>query len=60
MPHNFALYTNSSARIPIFVGDRVLGPASFAYKFTAPTTPGNYYFRCDVHPALMNGTFAVQ
>jgi hypothetical protein len=29
-------------------------------KFTAPSTPGTYYFHCDVHPDQMNGTFIVQ
>jgi plastocyanin len=28
--------------------------------FNAPSTPGSYYFRCDVHPDTMDGTFSVQ
>ena len=59
IPHNFALYTDSSASTPIFVG-QIISSSSIVYKFTAPTTPGNYFFRCDVHPTTMTGTFVAQ
>ena len=58
MPHNFALYTNSTAQTSIFIG-QIVTAAAVTYKFTAPTAPGTYFFRCDVHPA-MTGTFVVQ
>jgi len=58
-PHNFALYTDSSASTPIFVG-KVISLSTTTYEFTAPSTPGNYFFRCDVHPTSMTGTFAVE
>jgi len=57
--HNFALYTDSSASTPIFVG-QIISSSSVTYKFNAPTTPGSYFFRCDVHPTTMTGTFVVQ
>ncbi len=57
--HNFALYTDSSATHSIFVGT-IIAASQTAYKFTAPSTPGNYFFRCDVHPTTMTGTFVVQ
>jgi plastocyanin len=60
IPHNFALYTDSSAKTSIFVGEIITGPKTTTYTFTAPTTPGNYFFRCDVHPTQMKGTFVVQ
>jgi plastocyanin len=60
IPHNFALYTDSGAQTSLFVGEIVAGPKKVTYTFTAPATPGNYYFRCDVHPGQMNGTFVVQ
>ena len=59
IPQNFALYTDSHADNPIFVGETVLGPKTVDYKFTAPAKPGPYFFRCDVHPTVMTGSFVV-
>ena len=59
VPHNFAVYTDSSASTSIFKGQIVNGPGTMTYTFTAPSTPGTYYFRCDVHPTTMNGQFIV-
>ncbi len=58
--HNFAVYTNKSASSKIFDGGLDQGPKTLTYNFTAPSTPGTYYFRCDVHPDTMNGEFIVQ
>lgn len=60
IPHNLAVYTNSSATTSIFVGSIITGPKTITYTFKAPTTPGTYFFRCDVHPTLMTGNFVVQ
>jgi outer membrane protein assembly factor BamB/plastocyanin len=60
VPHNFAAYTNSAATTPIFVGQIINGVATTAYTFTAPSTPGTYFFRCDAHPTTMTGQFIVQ
>jgi hypothetical protein len=57
--HNFALYTDSSAQTRLFAGEFVTGPKTVTYTFDAPSAPGNYFFRCDVHPTLMFGTFVV-
>jgi plastocyanin len=57
--HNFALYTDSSASQKIFSGDLSTGPEVVNYTFDAPA-PGTYYFRCDVHPDTMNGSFTVK
>ncbi|KAF5036218.1 Cupredoxin-like domain protein [anaerobic digester metagenome] len=57
-PHNVAVYTDASASEAIFIGEVVTGPAEITYTFTAPETPGNYFFRCDVHPS-MHGAFVV-
>jgi plastocyanin len=57
--HNFALYTDASASQKIFSGDLSAGPEVVNYTFDAPA-PGTYYFRCDVHPDTMNGSFTVK
>jgi plastocyanin len=57
--HNFALYTDSTATTPIFRGGTVTGQITTVYTFTAPSQPGTYFFRCDVHPTTMTGTFIV-
>jgi plastocyanin len=59
IPHNFALYTNSQATTALFTGEVITGVKTTQYKFKAPCTPGDFYFRCDIHPTLMYGTFKV-
>ncbi len=59
IPHNVSFYTDSSAAEAIFVGDLITGPDKVTQTFTAPDTPGTYYFQCDVHP-FMNGAFVVE
>ncbi|MFH0768224.1 MAG: cupredoxin domain-containing protein [Chloroflexota bacterium] len=58
VPHNVAIYTDSSATNLIFRGDIFSGPKVMNYEFTTPATPGTYFFRCDVHPFMM-GSFVV-
>jgi plastocyanin len=60
VPHNVAVYTDSSAAEEIFVGEIIDGPAEITYTFTAPEEPGTYFFRCDVHPQQMTGDFIVE
>lgn len=60
IPHNFAAYTDSSASKSIFVGQVITGPKTTTYTFTAPSAPGTYFFRCDVHPTTMTGQFIVK
>ncbi|MBI2767258.1 MAG: nitrite reductase, copper-containing [Chloroflexi bacterium] len=39
----------------------IINPAKTGtLEWTAPTTPGTYKFRCDVHPDQMTGTITVQ
>ncbi|MDV2482468.1 plastocyanin [Methanoculleus sp. Wushi-C6] len=59
IPHNVAVYMDSSASEEIFVGEVITGPDEVTYTFTAPSEAGTYYFRCDVHPS-MNGDFIVE
>ena len=59
--HNFSLYADSSAPPPaLFQGGFITGPSTVTYKFTAPSKAGTYFFRCDIHPTTMTGTFIVQ
>lgn len=58
--HNFAVYDSPAAGTTIFSGEIITGGEDASYRFTAPATPGTYFFRCDVHPALMTGKFIVR
>jgi plastocyanin len=58
--HNVAFYTDRSASSPIHVGELITGVATEDVVFTSPSTPGSYFFRCDVHPDTMTGVFNVQ
>ena len=57
--YSFSLYTNASARTRLFAAKPFRGPGTAVYRFTAPLTPGTYYFRCDLHPVTVNGNFIV-
>jgi plastocyanin/uncharacterized membrane protein len=54
VPHNVAVYRDDSAEESLFVGETITGPRSVTYDVPA-LDPGEYYFRCDVHPQ-MDGT----
>jgi plastocyanin len=60
--HNFAVYTSKDAaesgEDALAATDICAGPCSDAV--TVNLSPGEYFFRCEVHPSLMNGTLIVQ
>jgi plastocyanin len=60
IPHNFAVYKTSAAKDKIFSGEIVKGVTETTYRFTAPSSLGDYFFRCDVHPTQMTGKFVVK
>lgn len=62
VPHNWAAYTDESATelIPGSMTEICTAPCEQEVTFTAPTEPGTYYFRCDVHPTIMTGEFEVK
>jgi len=62
VPHNWAAYTDSTASTPIPGAKTEIctGPCEKEITFTAPDQPGDYFFRCDVHPAVMTGTLVVK
>lgn len=57
MPHNVAIYTDSSASDDLFVGDHVAN-GTIVYEVPA-LEPGEYVFRCDLHPDMV-GTLIVE
>ena len=60
IPHNMAFYTSAAATTVIYKGARTTGVSAVTYTFDAPTTPGSYFFCCDVHPTTMTGEFIVK
>jgi uncharacterized membrane protein/plastocyanin len=49
--HNVAIYEDESAEESLFVGETIAGPRSVTYD-VPPLEPGEFYFRCDVHPQM--------
>ena len=56
--HNVAIYTDDTASTDLFIGDVFPGVATKTYHVPA-LEPGEYFFRCDVHP-LMAGTMIAE
>ncbi|HXF50409.1 MAG TPA: cytochrome c oxidase subunit II [Dehalococcoidia bacterium] len=63
VPHNWALYESEDAakagEAPFAATEVATGPVTQELTFSAPE-PGIYFFRCDVHPTTMVGTFTVE
>jgi plastocyanin len=62
VPHNIAFYRSATEITPVSpgsVGITFTGPAVDDTVFDVPAA-GSYFFRCDVHPTIMTGTFIVQ
>jgi plastocyanin len=57
LPHNFAIYTDSTASKPLSQPPTITS-TSTTYQVNALQS-GTYYFQCDVHTS-MNGTFIVK
>ena len=60
--HNIAFYTSATNLTPVSAGAVGLTFPGIAVDDTAFDIPaaGNYFFRCDVHPTTMTGTFTVE
>jgi plastocyanin len=60
--HNVAVYAEDVSKNPgakvLFRGDMVTHAGSKTYQVAARGA-GSYYFRCDVHPTQMTGTYSV-
>lgn len=57
--HNVSFYQTRQATTSIHIGELEAGPTEIESKFTTPGA-GSYFFRCDVHPDTMTGTFTVR
>jgi len=57
--HNWALYTDDTASDLIAMTEICAAPCIDEVTFTPPP-PGEYFFRCDVHPVQMVGTAIVE
>lgn len=56
VPHNVAVFTDSSAATSIYVGETITDAAT-TYDVPA-LQPGTYFFRCDVHPDMTGSLVA--
>ena len=59
LPHNVAIYASAAATQNLFRGETFQGPKVMTYN-VPPIQAGTYFFRCDVHPQQMTGTFIVR
>ncbi|MCA1587477.1 MAG: cupredoxin domain-containing protein [Chloroflexi bacterium] len=57
VPHNVSIYTDSSASEDLYIGEYVTD-GTIVYEIPA-LEPGEYFFRCDLHPE-MTGTLIVE
>jgi plastocyanin len=62
LEHNINFFNGPDQTAPsLGATPRVTGPnAVRSVTFTTPSTPGDYYFWCDVHLAAMSGTLHVE
>ena len=62
IPHNWHLFDGSDASAASIASTGIkAGPNDVeTVSFAVPSTPGRYFFRCDVHPTLMTGFLVVR
>jgi plastocyanin len=56
VPHNVAIFTDSSASTPVSIGDIVT--ATTVEQAVPALEPGEYFFRCDVHREMVGKVVA--
>lgn len=61
VPHNIAFFDSPDASGSEIVDSEIItGPGAVTeVTFTAPDTPGEYFFLCEIHPLQMTGTLTV-
>lgn len=58
--HNLAIFAGSDAGgQKLFAGEIFAGPKTMDYRIPS-LAAGSYFFRCDVHPAIMTGTIVAE
>lgn len=58
--HNVAIYRTDAGLEEFFVGETFPGVDTATYEAGAIEETGEFFFRCDVHPSTMTGTFVAQ
>ncbi|MGH2768999.1 MAG: cupredoxin domain-containing protein, partial [Actinomycetota bacterium] len=59
VPHNFSIYNGEDASKALFQGKVINGGENIDNRVDLPG-PGEYFFRCDLHPTLMTGQVVVE
>jgi plastocyanin len=59
LPHNVSIFTDQSATQALFQEPAFPGPETVTYEPEPFEEEGNFFFRCDIHPTTMTGTFVV-
>jgi alcohol dehydrogenase (cytochrome c) len=61
IPHNWHIFDGANASTPSIASTSIkAGPNDVeSVSFAVPSTPGRYFFQCDVHPTLMTGFLVV-
>jgi glucose dehydrogenase/plastocyanin len=61
IPHNWHIFDGANASTPSIASTSIkAGPNDVeSVSFAVPSSPGRYFFQCDVHPTLMTGFLVV-
>ncbi len=57
--HDIRFFNGPDAKSPSLAATKLGKNDSQTITFTAPSTPGKYFFHCDAHPTLMTGFLIV-
>jgi plastocyanin len=59
-PHTLTVYTDEDYKDPVDGADTENVDGGDSGEFTATFEGGEYYFRCEIHPAQMTGEFEAE